>query len=204
MEGLYRPTKADFPKLVKTFVNAFMDYPLHVYAIPEKTEREKKLAIYFKTMTRYGYKFADMYATSENAEGVAIFIHPESGPMTAWRWIQCGYLGVMRACGSAAMKRYNQAIAPIEELKKKHAPSPFSYLGYIAVDPACQNHGYANQLVKPMLDHLATKGMACYLETFKPKNEGIYNRMGFKTMEKYPVPGTELTLISLLWQPPSE
>ena len=125
MEDLYRPTKDDFPKLVQTFVNAFFDYPLYVHAIPEITEREKKLKANFKMMVRYGFKFGDMYASSENIEGVAIYIHPESGPMTTWRWIQCGILGLMRLNGSAVQKRYNKAIAAIEPLKKKYAPSPF-------------------------------------------------------------------------------
>nr|MDO8109373.1 GNAT family N-acetyltransferase [Candidatus Sigynarchaeota archaeon] len=201
MEGLYRPIKKDLSRLAQTCAEAFIDYPLHAYAVPERTEREKLLPSYFKVMVRYGFKFGDMYATSENLEGVAIYIHPESGPITTWRWVQCGMLGFMHECGSAAMKRYNQAIAPIEMLKKKHAPPPFTYLGYLAVEPRSQNRGYASKLVKPMLDHLAEKKMACYLETFKPKNEEFYNRLGFKTVEKFPLPGTDLTVISLLWQP---
>ena len=204
MEGSYRPTKNDFPRLVQTFVNAFFDYPLYVYAVPETTEREKKLRANFKMMVSYGFKFGDMYASSENIEGVAIYIHPESGPMTTWRWIQCGILGLMRVNGSAVWKRYNQAIASIEPLKKKYAPSPFTYLGFLAVDPGSQHQGIGSKLVKPMLERLAKENRACYLETFKAKNEAIYNHMGFRTMEKFPVPGTDLTMISLLWQPSKE
>jgi len=182
-------------------VNAFVDYPLHVWTIPDGEERRKKLHTHFSMVLRYGLKFADMYASSESIEGFVIYMHPESGPVTTWRLVQCGGFGFLRVYGSTAIKRYNQAIAPIETLRGKNAPSPHVYVLLLAVDPRAQGKGWARKLITPMLDRLDKNAIACYLETYKAKNEAIYNHLGFETIEKCTVPGTDLTLISLLRRP---
>jgi len=201
MVELYRPTKKDIPKLAQVMVNAFVDYPLHVWILPDESERRKKLYTHFLMFVRYGLKYGDVYATSLDCDDIVIFIQPGSGPMTTWRWIQCGGINFVRVYGRTAMKRYEiAAIGTTEKIRKKNAPATHSYLIYLAVDPRVQGQGRARKLLEPVFHQLDEKNIPCYVETFKVMNETIYNRLGFETLERVSIPGTDLTLISMLWR----
>jgi ribosomal protein S18 acetylase RimI-like enzyme len=201
--GLYRPTITDLPQLLQTLINAYIDYPLYVWTIPDREERQRTFKHFFSMNLRYSFKFGAVYATSDTCDNVAIFVHPGSGKMTNWRWMRCGGLGFMHNCAPASFKRCTSANVFVEKIREKDAPPVHSYLYMLAVDPLVQGNGLGMLLVKSIQQQLEGNGVPCYVDTFKGENEAFYHHLGFETIEKYPLPKSDLTLISLLWAPSS-
>jgi ribosomal protein S18 acetylase RimI-like enzyme len=201
--GIYQPGAKDIPRLVKVAVDAFFDYPIHAWTFPDEHDRRARLPAYFTMLERYGLFYGEEQATSPACDAFAIYLLPGTGEMNAWRWIRAGYLKQARAYGKAALRRYDAATANMAGIEARNAPGPHAYLMLLAVDPRAQHKGLATALVKTMLGRLVTAHLGCYLETHDLANEAFYNRLGFATAGKYPVPGTPLTLLSLAWVPGS-
>jgi ribosomal protein S18 acetylase RimI-like enzyme len=201
MDGVYRPAAKDIATLTAVAVDAFFDYPVHAWTFPDETERRAKLPSYFSMLIKYGLLYGEVHAASPACEAFAIYLLPGTGEMTSWRWIRSGAMKQSRVFGKAAQRRYDLTTASMEDVQTRNAPEPHAYLMLLAVDPRAQGKGHATALVKVMLGRLASAHLACYLETHDPANEGFYNRLGFRTAGKYPVPGTGLTLVSLVWKP---
>ena len=182
-------------------MDAFFNYPIHTWTFPDEHERRAKLPAYFEMLVRYGLLYGDVQAVSPSCDGFAIYLLPGTGEMNAWRWIRAGYLKQSRVYGKAARRRDAAATANMQDIETKNAPGPHAFLMLLAVDPRAQGNGYATALVKGMLGRLAAARLGCYLETHDLANEAFYNRLGFATTGKYPVPGTPLTLVSLVWEP---
>ncbi len=201
MGGIYRPMAKDVPRLTGVAVDAFFNYPIHAWTFPDEHERRRKLPSYFSMLIKYGLLYGEVHAASPACEAFAIYLLPGSPPMTSWRWIRAGWWKQSLSYGRAAQRRYDLATASMYDIETRNAPAPHAYLMLLAVDPRAQGKGHATALVKAMLGRLAAAGLDCYLETHEPANETFYNRLGFATAGKYDVPGTGLTLVSLLWEP---
>lgn len=71
------------------------------------------------------------------------------------------------------------------------------YLSILGIDPASQGQGLGARLLAPTLAAADEAGVACYLETFSPRNEGFYARTGFRTLASHlePVTGAPYTVM---------
>ena len=90
MEELFQVTKKQLNTLTQTLINAYNEYPLFSWMIPDEAIRKRKLPSLFKMIARYHLKYGTIYATSENCEAVIMYIHTDSGDMTTWRLLWCG------------------------------------------------------------------------------------------------------------------
>ncbi|MBZ0285130.1 MAG: GNAT family N-acetyltransferase [Anaerolineae bacterium] len=81
-------------------------------------------------------------------------------------------------------------------MQKQYAPEPHYYLNTIAVLPEAQGKGLASQLIKPFLANADAEGVSVYTETMTPANVGLYEHYGFRVMEQYHVPQTDLSIWS--------
>jgi GNAT superfamily N-acetyltransferase len=201
MDGVYRPAAKDLARMTAVASDAFFAYPIHAWTFPDEAERRAKLPSYFAMLIKYGLLYGEVHAASPNCEAFAIYLLPGTGEMTSRRWTRAGALKQSRVYGKTAQRRYDLTTATMEDVQTRNVPEPHAYLMLLAVDPRAQGKGLATALVKAMLGWLASARLACYLETHDPANEAFYNRLGFRTAGKYPVPGTCLTLVSLVWEP---
>ncbi|MEX2681833.1 MAG: GNAT family N-acetyltransferase [Candidatus Sigynarchaeota archaeon] len=202
MEGHYKPTKADLVKVERTFSDAFYDYPLHKYIVPDDDIRKKLLPKIFKVTAVYGYKFGNMVITSENCEGVMLYAPSNEHGPTITQLLKCGALSLVFTRWNVTwLWRFNKVSRIIDKIRKKNAPVPHIYVAYLAVHPAHQGKGYARRLLVPLLKKAGEDHVPCYLETFEAKNVEIYKRIGFKLREECTIPGTPLILYSMLWRP---
>ena len=191
-ETLIRINKAQAKPAVKTLSAAFMDYPLLQYYFPDDLIR-KKIAHNFLSFAVYaGIKYGEVYATSDNLEGVAVWLPSKNYPLTFWKILRSvpvsKILGFVRNGGSK-LQPFNDYI---ENIHKQYTPFPHWFLQAIGVAPQFQGKGYASKLLRPMLNRLDKEGLPCYLETTTEKKASLYQHFGFKTMNKSKVPQTQL------------
>lgn len=64
------------------------------------------------------------------------------------------------------------------------------YLSIVGVHPAAQGTGLGRQLLLPTLRLATEQGAPCYLETFSPRSEAFYARMGFQSVAEFQEPIT--------------
>lgn len=71
------------------------------------------------------------------------------------------------------------------------------YLSILALAPDCQNLGLGSSLLTPVLEDSDAHGVATYLETFTPRNESFYQRLGYRVMFRIhePTIGAEYALM---------
>ena len=201
LDELYKPTKANIQQMGKVLANAFQDYPLFKCVIPDSNKRQKKLHYALTMITRFGFKYGEVYATSSNYEGVILYLTPNSGEMTNWRWFRCGFFKVLIKLGWKFLNDWNSIGEVVDQYRKKNAPFPHMYLMTIGVEPQFQGKGYGSMLIKSGLKRCDELNLPCYLETFKEKNVLIYKHLGFDLLDDYKIPETDLTIYSLLRRP---
>ena len=97
----------------------------------------------------------------------------------------------------AVIRNHNE-IRKIIACLERQAPFRHMYLQTIGVDPQHQGKGFADKLIKPMLNRLDEERLPCYLDTLDAKNVGIYEHLGFKLVNESIIPGTELTCWALI------
>lgn len=184
IENLVRISKSQAESAIEVLKNAFKETNSMKYYLPNDASREKAVRYFLSIGVHTGIKYGEVYATSPNYEGAAIWISSDNLPITTWKMLSSvslrAVLGFVRYGGLKMMRIGDY----VEKAHKRLAPSKHWYLQTIGVDPKFQGKGYAGRLIRPMLAKIDIQHLPCYLETFEEKNASIYERFGFKVIER--------------------
>ena len=186
--------KAASLSLVKAFWN---HQPLQYY-FPDEDERERIAPYFFSTVVFYGIRYGEVYAVSQDLEGVAIWIPSRYYPVTTGRSLRSVPLSEILGFGKNGGARMKSLGQYIDMIHSRMVPSKHWFLQCIGVDQKFQGRGYASKLLRPMLKRIEEEGLPCYLETLEKQNVGLYEHFGFKVIEESNVPGTNLTNWAML------
>ena len=201
MKGLISISRAKGKQAAETLARAFYDYPLLKYYYPDTTRREK-IAYFFVASGVYAGIFTgEVYTTSINMEGVAVWIQSDYYSMTFVRMVRSVPFSVILGLLRNGFQRMKDVGDYLDTAHERLAPSKHMYLQMIGVDPQHQGKGYAGKLIKPMLARLDEEKMPCYLETLDEKNVALYEHLGFKLIEESRIPGTPLISWAMLREP---
>ncbi len=198
IESLIRINKSQAKPAIEALKNAFKETDSMKYYLPNDANREKAVLYFLSIGVQTGIKYGEVYATSSNYEGVAIWLSSDKLPITTWKMLRSvslmAVLGFVRN-GGLKMMRVGEYV---EKAHNRLAPSKHWYLQTIGVDPKFQGKGYSGRLIRPMLAKIDTQHLPCYLETFEEKNASIYERFGFKVIERSSIPQTPFENWSML------
>lgn len=198
LNNLVRLTKAQTKPSAEVLSRAFHNYPLLQYYFPEELER-KKIALYLVSVAIFsGIRYGEIYATSPNLEGVAVWFPPGNYPVTIWKLVRSVPLSVIFGFGRYGGGRMRQLNEYIDAVHQRLVPFGHWYLQVIGVDPQFQGKGYAGKLLEPMLARIDEEGLPCYLETIDEHNVSFYEHFGFAVIEKSTIPETNLTNWAML------
>ena len=189
LNNLFRLTKAQIKPASQVCVRAFQDDPLFACFIPDAAERKNKSLYLFQFCIRYGLLYGEVYATSPNLEGVAVWLPSE---ISLWRVIRSGVMLLIFKLGWKVISRMRPIMKYLSSIHKSCVSFPHWYLFLIGVDPAFQGKGYARSLLKPMLARIDNEHLPCNLETQNQNNLPIYRHYGFKVIKDVIIPGTKL------------
>ena len=171
---------------------AFFHDPKMTHLIPEIAARKDRSQHLFEFELRYGMIYGNVYTTSPAIEGIAVWLPSDKSEVTLWRAFRAGGWGLQRHLGKETMDRLMAFSTAIDELHKKHLPSPHCYLFFIGVDPSYQGKGYAARLLRPMLERLDWEKIPCYLNTQNEKNISLYEHFGFRVIDQLTIPGSDI------------
>jgi ribosomal protein S18 acetylase RimI-like enzyme len=203
LENLYKLTPEDIKKACVVAGTAFKDDPLMVFTYPDELERKEKARYGFYMLYNYGIKYGLTYGTSNNLEGITIWLPPDKVYPSTWTMMRYGGLYTMRKVGLKlkAMKRSMKVFRYEEERHKELAPFEHWYFQNIAVKPEEQGKGYGGLLISSMLKTIESDGLPIYVETNTEKAASIYQKYGFEILEHIIIPETDVPLWCMLLKP---
>jgi len=197
-DGIVRLNRSHVKRATETLTRAFWNHPPLHYYFPDEAERERIAPYVFSLLVSTGIQYGEVYATSQDLEGVAMWLPSDNYPVTPWGLLHSvppsEILGIVRYGGSR-MRGLGQYI---DAVHRRLAPFKHWFLQTIGVDPQFQGRGYASKLLRPMLARIDEEGLPCYLETLEGQNVRLYEHFGFKVIEESNVPDTSLTNRAML------
>ena len=203
LNTLFRLSKAQVKPAARVLARVFQDEPAYMYLSPDDSKRKRNLHYHFALRLRCAIAYGEVYATSPDMEGIAMWLPSEYARMTRWASIRGGGFSVVLNLGMQSTLRQSSTNNFIRSIQAKHAPFQHWYFASIGVDTAYQGKGYASALIKPMLARIDSEHLPCYLETQKANNVSLYQHYGFEVVNEASIPGTGLTNWAMLRQSPA-
>ena len=184
--------KAHLYKAAKTLSLAFMDDPLSIEVFSEESTRYNNLMTYFHFRINYGIKYGVVYATSEEFEGVAVWLPGKRAHISNWRGMLSGGMKLYSEIGRELMTKFNEINHYTTSFRNSIIQPPYYQLSPIGVIPEMQGKGFGSKLLKPMFERFDDKQIICFLETQTKENIPLYQKYGFKVLKEGEVPNTKL------------
>ena len=175
-----RLTESQIEPAAATLARAFQDYPVFTYVFPDACERRNELPLLLQSFVHYGALNGEVYATSPNLEGVAVWMPPDHTSVSS----------PVPGISQDALDRMAYWGRQAGSIRKRHVPSAHWFLMIIGVVPEFQGRGHAGILLAPMLARIEEQHLPCYLDTELEKNVAMYQHFGFRVVDDTEVAGT--------------
>jgi len=193
---MWLPRK-DLQRASEVCVRAFAGAP-HVEHFFLEGSRRGDAEAFFRMRIRYGLLFGEVYATSPNLEGIAVWLPSERASLTRWRGLRAGGMRLHHRVGADAVARMTRVAMHNEQLRHRTVSGRHFVLSVLAVDPEHQRRGHASALIRPILARLDRADLPCYAETTAAATLPFYARLGFQPGVPSTVPGTDLEVWPLV------
>ena len=204
IENLYKVKKQDVPKAGAVLADAFQHDPIWTKFFKDDARIDQK-GVLFESPIRYGLRYGEVYATSEHLEGIAIWFPGDLADMTIRRLIRCGAIisgmKAMKVCTRLALKQ-TRIFRPIQADRKANMKGrPYMYLMIIGVASEFQGQGFGGKLLGALIEESELMGVPLYLETESERNVGMYERLGFRQLNRINLPVIDLPMWEMAREP---
>ena len=174
-----------------TLAEAFANDPLLELLAPDPARRVRLGPPMMGVLLAYGMRYGRVWA-NDDASAVAIWLHPESGPMTMPRMLRAGMWRAPSMLGLDGMGRMSKAMSATEGFHKQ-VEGPHWYLMTVGTRTARQGQGLGSALVEIGTSRADDAGVPCYLETGTDSNIAFYRKRGFEIIGQADLLGHTLT-----------
>lgn len=174
-----------------TLAEAFSSDPLLEILAPDPARRAKLGPPMMEVLLAYGLRYGRVWS-NEDASAVAIWLHPESGPMTMSRMLRAGFWRAPSILGLDGMRRMSKAMSATEGFHKQ-VHGPHWYLMTVGTRSGRQGQGLGSALVELGTSRADDAGVPCYLETGTDSNVAFYRKRGFEVIGQADCYGYTLT-----------
>jgi hypothetical protein len=192
MNELVKLSKKHIKPASKVLSRAFQNDPVLRWQIPDTNKRLAKIHNFWKLSLRIGIKYGEVYTTSENLEGIAIWRPPKNVNISYWTFVKHGGYRIPFKFGIDAAKRMSYFQAINNSIRNIYMKVPYWYLDVIAVDPRHQGRGFAHMLMNPMLNRIDGENLPIWVETNLKRNVIFYERFDFNILEEIIIPDTDI------------
>ncbi|MBN2004658.1 MAG: GNAT family N-acetyltransferase [Anaerolineae bacterium] len=193
LDTLYRLQKKDIPQAAVVLADAFRHDPLWNIILDNATPAQRVSV--FETPVRYCLKYGEVYATSENLEGIAAWMPGALADMTPWRMLRSGAIWAGMKMGWGIAKKMEPSFEPLEaDRKEAMKGNSFIYLQVIGVAPAFQGQGFGGKLLRALIEESERTGTSLYLETETESNVRMYEHLEFTIVKEIVLPTINLPM----------
>jgi ribosomal protein S18 acetylase RimI-like enzyme len=168
---------------------AFADDPFVQRLYPDAVSRRRHFVRTTKMMLHYGLSCGEVFATSSNLEGVAIWYPSDRITPSLWSMVRFGFFLLPFSIG---FRSFRVALAYMDhsaQMRERHVHGPHWYLQLLGVNPSYQGGGYGSLLLRSTLARLDSERVPCCLDTENEKNVAMYEHFGFRVRESSEISG---------------
>jgi hypothetical protein len=128
MTGLISISRAEGKQAAETLARAFHDYPLLKYYFPDSSKREKITYYFIASSVFSATRYGEVYATSVNMEGVAVWVLSDRYPKSIIDGIRAIPLSISFGLFWHGVYRLKAVGDHIEAVKARLAPARHMFL----------------------------------------------------------------------------
>lgn len=189
VKSLRKVKKDEISKAAVVLADAFKDDPLFKKIFEKDVHESQNNTHIEKMFLKYCIKYGEVYASSENLEGIMAITQDKNSYMPMWRLIRSGAIFPFLRIGLKSFIKMARTLGPIDEVRKKQMKhKSFIYILIIGVSAENQGKGYGGKLLRALIDLSDNINIPIYLETETESNVSLYERFGFKTIEHMKLP----------------
>lgn len=188
---------ADVEQAAEVLGRAFYRDPLWLSLLPDDTERAVAVRQSFRSFAPWFIRKQQAYGVGEPLAGVAVWSRPNAAGAGIAGLINVHLLTLLTSPLILRFRRVIPIFAQFDVMQRRYATEPHYYLSTIGVVPEAQGQGLASLLIKPFLAQADAQAISAYTETMTPSNVPLYEHYGFRCMERFDVPQTDLSIWSL-------
>jgi len=196
LNNSYLLEKKDIENASIVLAKAFTNDPLWSLIITDDVDNTK-LALAFQVPLLFALRYGIIYATSENLEGIAVWLPHKYADMSFWGIIRSGAILPALKLGKEIGKKMG-VLKPLEKDRKQNIKPPYYYLFIIGVAPEYQKKGYASNLLQTMIKKTDNERTPLYLETGKESNVPLYEHFGFQLIKKIILPEVNVPMWEMI------
>jgi ribosomal protein S18 acetylase RimI-like enzyme len=182
----------EIEKASETLSKAFYNDPIWSGFIPDDEKRKDMLPLMFEFSLNYAHKNGTIQLTSENIEGVAVWLTEKRADMSFIRIIFSNYfIQMMKKLGKYKkdMKIMQKTMKVLQKERKKIMKGKkYLYLMALGVNPEYQGNGFGGKLLRRLIEESKRLDVPVYLETETEENVIMYEHFGFKTIKEIDFP----------------
>ena len=198
---LLQLTDLHITKASTVFAEAFEEYPLFKYLIKDPTARPRIYSHIFQLMVKHTIKNGEAYTTSENMEGIVLWLPSEKSDISLWSNLTNGGISILLYAGFGVTYRSMVFTDFANKLHYDSIDKPHIYLFQIGVQKKYRGKGFSGKLMKPMMAIADSKGQQIYLETHDELNIPIYKHYQFEIVRHEKIPGSNLNHWAMIRDP---
>jgi ribosomal protein S18 acetylase RimI-like enzyme len=199
---LYRVQEGDIVPASKVLADAFQRDPLWNKLFEREPDIEKRFQAFFEGSVRYCLKYGEVYAPSEDLEGVIGLVPGKYADVNWWRGIRCGSIGLVIRMGLNTMRKMGPIFKPLVEDRHEHmAGHTFLYVNVVGVATELQGKGFGRKLIGAAIEKSEREGLHLYLDTETEENVKMYEHFRFRVLKKITLPIVELPMWEMVREP---
>ena len=197
IEGLYKIQKKDLKRCAQVAAGAFLDDESSKFLFSSKLTY-RALYDYYLLIYKAAYGKMHMFADCKNIDGFIIIAPIKSSELSLWDCIKTGGLKALLSLGTRVIIKSLEYENHCIKIRSKFASPESWYVFQFGVAPTKQGQGLGSRTMKPFLNWIDSKKIACYLETNKACNVDMYNHFGFSLKEETTLPKKNVSQFAML------
>lgn len=181
-------------------VEALYDEPFYQRLLVDTPaeDRRRALAAYFAYSLGEAGRTGRVVTTPDPTLGAAPWLLPRTAEVDAAEHEakRDAFAGLFGPEGRA---NYDRMIGFMGPRAVAAVPPGAWYLSILGVHPSAQGRGLGAALIEPTIAEARRTGVVCWLETFSPRAERFYTRLGFTTCASHhdPTAGADYVIMRL-------
>ena len=169
----------DLQRFADTLADGFREYSMFKHVCYGKYNHDL-MRLFWEVSLALLPDNAICIADSKDANSVLAYISPHSKDPSLLDYIKAGGMKMFLKFGLRRIIRLTRFNIEIEQLGKRYRAADDGYLMAFATRLDKQGQHYGKPLMTALLNHLATTGESCYLETLEAKNVALYQHFSFQ------------------------